>query len=82
MLTYSLSSNAARRVDFDEVYARAFNDSRPGAGVKLLRSDSRFENGLQPTNGRARPLPDPKIGRVNSPALENVKKGATGRQRT
>jgi hypothetical protein len=38
MLTYSLASNAARRVNFDEVYARAFNGSRPGAGVKLLRT--------------------------------------------
>jgi hypothetical protein len=70
MLTYSLASNAAPRVNFDEVYARAFNDSRPGAGVKLLRSYSRFEDSLQSTNRRARPLPDPKIGRVNSPALE------------
>jgi hypothetical protein len=42
MLTYSLASNAARRVNFDEVYSRAFNDSRPGAGVKLLQSDSRL----------------------------------------
>ena len=70
MLTYSLASNAAPRVNFDEVYSRAFKDSRPGAGVKPLRSDSRFANGLQPTNGRARPLPDRKIGRVNSHALE------------
>jgi AraC family transcriptional regulator len=70
MLTYSLASNAARRVNFDEVYARAFNDSRPGPGVKLLRIDGGLENGGQPANGRARPLPDPKIGRVNSRALE------------
>ena len=70
MLTYSLASNAAPRVNFDEDYSRAFKDSRPGAGVKPLRSDSRFANGLQPTNGRARPLPDRKIGRVNSHALE------------
>jgi len=70
MLTYSLASNAARRVNFDEVYSRAFNDSRPGAGVKLLRSDSRFENGVQPINGRGRQLPDGKIGGVNSHALE------------
>jgi AraC family transcriptional regulator len=68
MLTYSLASNAARRVNFDEVYSRAFNDSRPGAGVKLLRS--RFENGEQPTNGWARQLPDPKNGDANSHALE------------
>jgi AraC family transcriptional regulator len=80
MLTYSLASNAARRVNFDEVYSRAFNDSRPGAGVKLLRSDSRFENGLQPTNGRARPLPDPKIGPVNSPALEISPAGVVSRR--
>jgi len=70
MLTYSRASNAARRVNFDEAYSRAFNDSRPGAGVKLLRSDSRFENGVQPINGRARQLPDPKIGDVNNQALE------------
>jgi AraC family transcriptional regulator len=70
MLTYSLASNAARRVNFDEVYSRAFNDSRPGAGVKLLRSDSRFENGVQPINGRGRQVPDGKIGDVNSHALE------------
>jgi AraC family transcriptional regulator len=70
MLTYSLASNAARRVNFDEVYGRAFNDSRPGPGVKLLRIDGGLENGGQPANGRARPLPDSKIGRVNSRALE------------
>ena len=70
MLTYSLASNAARRVNFDEVYARAFNDSRPGPGVKLLRIDGGLGKGGQPANGRARPLPDPKIGRVNSHALE------------
>jgi AraC family transcriptional regulator len=70
MLTYSLASNAARRVNFDEVYARAFNDSRPGPGVKLLRIDGGLENDGQPANRQARPLPDPKIGRVNSPALE------------
>src|SRR2546428_13751925 len=70
MLTYSLASNAARRVDFDEVHARAFNDSRPGPGVKLLRIDGGLKNGGQPANGRARPLPDPKVGRLNSPALE------------
>src|SRR5215470_1299102 len=80
MLTYSLASNAARRVNFDEVYARAFDDSRPGAGVKLLRRDSRFENGLQPTNGPARPLPDPKIGRVNSHALEIAPANAVSRR--
>jgi AraC family transcriptional regulator len=80
MLTYSLACNAARRVNFDEVYARAFGDSRPGAGVKLLRRDSRFENGLQPTNGRARPLPDPKIGRVNSHALEIAPANAVSRR--
>src|SRR3984893_14546099 len=70
MLTYSLASNAARRVNFDEVYGRAFNDSRPGPGVKLLRIDGGLENGGQPGNGRARPLPDPKIGRANSRTLE------------
>ena len=80
MLTYSLASNAARRVNFDEVCARAFDDSRPGAGVKLLRSDSRFENGLQPTNGQARPLPDPKIGRVNSHALGIAPANAVSRR--
>ena len=80
MLTYSLASNAARRVNIDEVCARAFDDSRPGAGVKLLRSDSRFENGLQPTNGRARPLPDPKIGRVNSHALGIAPANAVSRR--
>jgi hypothetical protein len=53
MLTYSLASNAARRVNFDEVYACAFNDSRPGPGVKLLQIGSRLESGGQPTNGRA-----------------------------
>jgi AraC family transcriptional regulator len=70
MLTYSLASNAARRVNFDEVYSRAFNDSRPGAGVKLLRSDSRFESRGQPINDRARRLDDSSIGRVNGYALE------------
>jgi AraC family transcriptional regulator len=70
MLTYSLASNAARRANFDEVYARAFNDSRPGPGVKLLRIDSRFENGGQPINGRARRLPDSDVGHVNGHALE------------
>jgi AraC family transcriptional regulator len=70
MLTYSLASNAARRVNFDEVYARAFDDSRPGPGVKLLRIDGGLENDGQPANRQARPLPDPKIGRVNSHALE------------
>jgi hypothetical protein len=60
MLTYSLASNAAPRVNFDDVYARAFNDSRPGAGVKLLRSDSRFENGLRTQHG----LPDIAIMRL------------------
>src|SRR5215472_16076296 len=79
MLTYSLASNAAPRVNFDEVYSRAFNGSRPGAGVKPLRSDSRFEN-LQPPNGRARPLPDPKIGRVNSHALGIAPANAVSRR--
>jgi AraC-like DNA-binding protein len=80
MLTYSLASNAARRVNFDEVYARAFNDSRPGPGVKLLQIGSRLENGGQPTNGRARPLPDPKIGHVNSSALEISPAGVVSRR--
>jgi AraC family transcriptional regulator len=80
MLTYSLASNAARRVNFDEVYARAFNDSRPGPGVKLLRINGRLENGGQPTNGRARPLPDPKVGPVNSPALEISPAGVVSRR--
>ena len=80
MLTYSLASNAARRVNFDEVYARAFNDSRPGPGVKLLQIDSGLENGGQPTNRRARPLPDPKIGHVNSPALEISPAGVVSRR--
>jgi AraC family transcriptional regulator len=70
MLTYSLASNAARRVNFDEVYSRAFKDSRPGAGVKLLRSDSHFDSGVQPINGRAWQLPDAKISDVNNHALE------------
>jgi hypothetical protein len=69
MLTYSQASNAARRINFDETYARAFNDSRPGPGVKLLRFDSRSENGGQPSNGRARPLPESNIGHVNGHAL-------------
>jgi AraC family transcriptional regulator len=80
MLTYSLASNAARRVNFDEVYARAFNDSRPGPGVKLLRIDGGLENGGQRANGRARPLPDPKIGRGNSPALEISPAGVVSRR--
>jgi AraC family transcriptional regulator len=70
MLTYSQASNAARRINFDETYARAFNESRPGPGVKLLRFDSRVENGGQPRNGRARPLHESKIGHVNGHALE------------
>jgi len=45
-----VASNAARRVNFDEVYARAFNDSRPGPGVKLLRIDGGLKNGGQPAN--------------------------------
>src|SRR5215467_4273730 len=80
MLTYSLASNAARRVNFDEVYARAFNDSRPGPGVKLLRIDGGLKNGGQPANRRARPLSDPKIGRVNSPALEISPAGVVSRR--
>src|ERR1700720_2879498 len=80
MLTYSLASNAARRVNFDEVYGRAFNDSRPGAGVKLLRIDGGLENGGQPANGRARPLPPAKIGRENSPALEVAPGGVVSRR--
>jgi len=79
MLTYSLASNAARRVNFDEVYGRAFNDSRPGPGVKLLRIDGGLKNGGQPANGRARPLPDPKVGRLNSPALEISPAGVVSR---
>ena len=80
MLTYSLASNAARRVNFDEVYSRAFNDSRLGPGVKLLSIDGRLENGGQPANGRARPLPDPKIGHVNSPVLEIGPAGVVSRR--
>jgi AraC family transcriptional regulator len=80
MLTYSLASNAARRVNFDEVYARAFNDSRPGPGVKLLRIDGRLENGGQPASGRARPLSDPEIGRVDSPVLELSPAGVVSRR--
>src|SRR5207249_5544099 len=66
----SQASNAARRINFDETYARAFNDSRPGPGVKLLRFDGRFENGGQPSNGRARRLPESNIGHVNGHAIE------------
>jgi AraC family transcriptional regulator len=79
MLTYSLASNAARRVNFDEVYGHAFNDSRPGPGVKLLQIDGGLKNGGQPANGRARPLPDPKVGRLNSPALEISPAGVVSR---
>ncbi len=70
MLTYSQASNAARHVNFDEAYARAFDGSRPGSGVKLLRSDSRFEKRVQPNNGRARQLPVAEIGDVSSRAIE------------
>src|SRR5438093_4389697 len=70
MLTYSQASSAARHVNFDEVYARAFDDSRPGSGVKLLRRDSRFDKCGQPINGRARRLPHADIGDVSSRALE------------
>jgi AraC family transcriptional regulator len=70
MLTYSQASNAARHVNFDEAYARAFDGSRPGSGVKLLRSDSRFERRVQPNNGRARQLPVAEIGDVSSRAIE------------
>src|SRR2546422_7341066 len=70
MLTYSQASNAARRINFDETYARAFNDSRPGPGVKLLRFDGRFENGGQPSNGRARRLPESNNRHVNGHAIE------------
>jgi AraC family transcriptional regulator len=69
MLTYSQASNAARRVDFDETYARAFDESRPGPGVKLLRFDSRFEKDGQPSNGRARRLHDSDTSHVNGHAL-------------
>jgi len=72
MLTYSRASNAAQRVNFDEAYSRAFNDSWPGPGVKLLRTDGRFENGWQPSNGRARLLPHSEIGGVNGRALEII----------
>ena len=58
MLTYSQASNTARRANFDEAYSRAFNDSPPGPGVKLLRIDGRFED--QSTNGRIRRLRDAK----------------------
>jgi len=58
MLTYSQASNAARRVNFDEAYSRAFDNSRP-AGAKLLRIDGRFED--QPANGRIRRLRDAKV---------------------
>src|SRR5215813_2589608 len=72
MLTYSRASNAAQRVNFDEAYSRAFNDAWPGPGVKLLRTDGRFENGWQPSNGRARLLPHSEIGGVNGRALEII----------
>ena len=58
MLTYSQASNAARRVNFDEAYSRAFDNSRP-AGAKLLRIDGRLED--QPANGRIRRLRDAKV---------------------
>jgi AraC family transcriptional regulator len=80
MLTYSLASNAARRVNFDEVYSRAFNDSRLGPGVKLLRIDGRLENGGQPASGRAGPPSGPEIGRVNSPVLELSPAGVVSRR--
>jgi hypothetical protein len=69
MLTYSQAPNAARRFNFDECYSRAFNDSRPGPGVRLLEIDSGFENGGRPANGRTRRLPDAKTDDVNSNAL-------------
>jgi len=68
MLTYSQASNAARRVNFDEAYSRAFNDSPPGPGAKLLRIDGRFED--QSTNGRIRRLRDAKISDGNGRTLE------------
>jgi AraC family transcriptional regulator len=68
MLTYSQASNAARRVNFDEAYSRAFDGSRPGPGVKLLRIDGRFED--QATNGRIRRLRDAKISDGNGRTLE------------
>src|SRR5262249_44507158 len=80
MLTYSLASNAVRRVNFDEAYSRAFNDSRLAPGVKLLRSDSRFESGGQPSNGRARRADDSSIGHVNGYALEITPADVVGRR--
>jgi AraC family transcriptional regulator len=70
MLTYSQAPTAFRHVNFDEAYARAFEDSRPGSGVKLLRSDARFDKRGQPITGRARRLPDPEIGDVTSRTIE------------
>ncbi len=67
MLTYSQASNAARRVNFDEAYSRALEDSRP-AGAKLLRVDGRLED--QPANGRIRRLRDAKISDGNGRTLE------------
>jgi len=80
MLTYSLASNAVRRVNFDEAYSRPFNDSRLAPGVKLLRSDSRFESGGQPSNGRARRADDSSIGHVNGYALEITPADVVGRR--
>jgi len=70
MLTYSQASNAARRVNFDEAYSRAFDDQRPRPGAKLLRIDGRLQD--QPTNGRIRRLRDAKVSDGNGRALEIV----------
>src|SRR5439155_16283916 len=70
MLTYSQASTAARHVNFDEVYARAFDDSRPGSGVKLWRSDSGSDKRGKRISGRTRRLPDVEGGDVSSRALE------------
>ncbi len=81
MLTYPQASNAARHVNFDEAYARAFDGSRPGSGVKLLRSDSRFDKRGQPINGRARRLPDAEGGDVSSRAIAITPADVVSRRR-
>jgi AraC family transcriptional regulator len=72
MLTYSLASNAARRVNFDEPAPPVFNNPQPQPGATVLRIDSRLKDRAQPINGWARRLPDRKIGDVDSHELEII----------
>jgi AraC family transcriptional regulator len=61
MLTYSLASNVARRPSFDQPASLEFTDPRPMRSAKLLRIDSRFEDGGQRSNGVVQRFSDLKM---------------------